>query len=84
MARITVRLFAQARVAAGRARWDIEVGPEGLPVAELLERLKAEFPRLGPVLRTCRFVRNGALLRGTTGRVRPGDDFALHPPYSGG
>ncbi|MGI0155158.1 MAG: MoaD/ThiS family protein [Thermoplasmata archaeon] len=39
---------------------------------------------MAPTLRACRFVRNGQYVERTSDRVRPGDEFAVHPPYGGG
>lgn len=81
---VRVVLFATAREAVGRPAVDCVVPPEGLSVAELLRRLGSEYPRLRATLRSSRFVRNGRYLSGRTGRIRPGDEFAVHPPYGGG
>jgi len=80
----TVLLFATARAAAGRDRLEWPVGPTGLPATALVEALAGSYPKLGPVLRTSRFVLNGEYLARLTTRVRPGDEFAVHPPYGGG
>jgi len=61
-----------------------EVPPKGVPLSVLLAGLAHEHPRLVPVLKTARFVRNGQYTPGTDVRVRPGDEIAVHPPYSGG
>ncbi len=76
--------FATAREAIGRPRLERPVGSEGIAVADLVDALAREYPRLAPVLRTSRLVLNGRYLRGTGGRVGPGDELAVHPPYSGG
>jgi molybdopterin converting factor small subunit len=81
---VRVRLFATARLAAGTAELRRPVPAPGIDVRTLLGQLRREFPALGPVLRSARFVRNGELLRGRSGRLRPGDELAIHPPYSGG
>ena len=83
-ARVTVRLFATARLAVGRSelRWPVE--SEGVPMQALLKDLGQKYPKLAPVLGTCRFVLNGRYVAGRATRVRPGDEFAVHPPYGGG
>jgi molybdopterin converting factor small subunit len=81
---VRVLFFATARTAVGRASVDWPVSPAGVSANELARALVAEYPRLGPVLRGSRWVLNGRYLRGRTGRVRPGDEFAVHPPYGGG
>ncbi len=81
---VRVLLFATARAAVGRPSLDWAVPPTGLPADELAHALAATYPRLGPVLRSSRWVLNGRYLRGRSTRVRPGDEFAVHPPYGGG
>lgn len=81
---VEIRLFASAREAAGARtiRWPVE--PGGVVLGQLLRELARERPALAAVLRHARFARNGTYLRGVGGRLRPGDELAVHPPYSGG
>lgn len=82
---VRVLLFATAREAVGRKELRLDVDATGAPVAELLARLRVEYPRLAPVARSCRVVLNGRFLDGPGAVVaHPGDELALHPPYSGG
>jgi molybdopterin converting factor small subunit len=81
---VRVLFFATARTATGRPAVDWPVPPAGVRADELARALAAAYPRLGPVLPGSRWVLNGRYLRGLTARVRPGDEFALHPPYGGG
>ncbi|MGI0053904.1 MAG: MoaD/ThiS family protein [Thermoplasmata archaeon] len=81
---VRVLLFASAREAVGRSRLDRPVPPGGVSVEALLAGLTEEFPRLTPILRGARFVRNGRYLPDRTGRLDPEDEFAIHPPFSGG
>jgi molybdopterin converting factor small subunit len=81
---VRVLLFATAREAAGVSEIRQPVGVDGVEVAQLLEELISRYPRLEGVLRTARLVRNGEYLAGPGGRLRPGDEFAIHPPFSGG
>jgi molybdopterin converting factor small subunit len=81
---VRILLFATAREAVGAAALDREVPSDGRPVGALLDSLGAEYPALRPVLRHARIVRNGRYVSGRAGRVRPGDEVAIHPPYSGG
>lgn len=76
--------FATAREAVGRPRVEWAIGEDGEELGSVLDRLRSEYPRLRPILATSRFVLNGRYLRGRTARVRPGDELAVHPPYSGG
>jgi molybdopterin converting factor small subunit len=82
--RVTVLLFASAREAVGRSRLDWPVPKDGLRAEDLVRTLGDEYPRLRPTLRSSRFVRNGQYLEDLATRVRPGDEFAVHPPYGGG
>jgi molybdopterin converting factor small subunit len=81
---IRVHLFASAREAAGTGRLDWTGPSDGLTAAELVRQLGEAYPRLRPILRTSRFVRNGVYLARTSEKIRPGDEFAVHPPYGGG
>ncbi len=82
--RVTILLFATARLAAGASelRWPVE--PGGLPLGSLVRSLGSRYPKLAPILPTCRFVLNGRYVVSRATRVRPGDKFAVHPPYGGG
>ncbi len=79
-----VLLFATAREAVGRPAVDRPVPATGVTLGALLDDLAREHRRLAPVLRVSRFVRNGRYVRGRSARVRPGDEVAVHPPFSGG
>lgn len=82
--RATVLLFATARLAVGRAeiRWTVD--GKGVSVGSLVRALGNRYPKLAPILRSCRFVLNGEYVANRATRVRPGDEFAVHPPYGGG
>ena len=81
---VTVRLYAQARTAAGSARLTLDVPPNGLAMSAFLAALASARPGLRPVLGTCRVAVNDAYVEASEARIRPGDDVAIHPPYSGG
>lgn len=81
---VRVLLFATAREAVGRKELRLPVVAGGVPVAELLLLLGRDYPRLATVARTCRVVLNGRFVDGRGAVARPGDELALHPPYSGG
>jgi molybdopterin converting factor small subunit len=81
---VRVVLFAAAREAVGARYVDREVPPTGSTVEKVLSGLVAEHPRLQSILRASRFVRNGHYVQGPRARVAPGDEIAVHPPYSGG
>lgn len=79
-----VLLFAQAREAAGHRRLTVAVPPGGRPLVELLAELRAAYPGLRPLLRTCRFAVNGVYVDLAAARLADGDELAVHPPFSGG
>ncbi|HKN07266.1 MAG TPA: MoaD/ThiS family protein [Thermoplasmata archaeon] len=81
---VTVLLFATARVAAGTPRLRWSVGRQGVSARSLVRALGESYPQLVPTLRSSRFVLNGQYLSTLTTKVRPGDEFAVHPPYGGG
>ncbi len=81
---ITVLFFATAREATGRARIDRPVDAVGIAAERLVEELSREYPKLVPILKESRWVLNGDYIRKTHVVLRRGDEFAIHPPYSGG
>ena len=81
---VRVLLFATAREAAGRATIDLPVPPEGVPVDLLLSSLGHGHRALAAVLPDCRVARNGRYVARRGVRIRPGDEVAIHPPYTGG
>jgi MoaD family protein len=81
---VRVVLFATAREAVGVSSIDREVPARGSTIEAVLADLAKEHPRLKPVLKSSRFLRNGRYVEGAAARIRPGDEIAVHPPYSGG
>ena len=81
---VRILLFATARTAVGRPELVWSVPAEGMPAKALTRELAAAYPALAPTLGVSRFVRNGRYLDRLSTRVRPGDEFAIHPPYGGG
>ena len=81
---VTILLFATARDAVGAGRLRRSVPAGGCPLREVLGGLTDEFPRLGPVLRSSRLYVNRRPASGPGATVRPRDEIAVHPPYSGG
>jgi molybdopterin converting factor small subunit len=79
-----VLLFATAREAVGASRILRPVPPDGTGLEEFLDALVALHPKLRPILRHSRIVRNGEILAAHHGRVSVGDEIAIYPPYSGG
>ena len=81
---VRVLLFATARAAVGRSELDWAVPASGVSSRALTDQLAAAYPQLAPTLRVSRLVRNGEYIDRPTTRIRPGDEFAVHPPYGGG
>ena len=81
---VRLLLFATVREAVGRSEVVRSVPARGTTIAELLAELQRDHPPVTALLRSCRFARNGRYVRATTAKLRPGDDLAIHPPFSGG
>ncbi|MEM0128721.1 MAG: MoaD/ThiS family protein [Thermoplasmata archaeon] len=81
---LRVRLFAQAREAAGSPTISWTVPTEGETAAAVLEAIAALHPRLRRVVAHSRILVNGQYADPARTTVRPGDELAIHPPYSGG
>lgn len=81
---VRIHLFAAAREAVGASVLVWALPARGMPAEALVRRLAAEHPKLRRTLRASRFVRNGEYLSDLKARIRPGDEFAVHPPYGGG
>lgn len=77
-------LYATAREAVGVPRVVREIPEGGFPLRGLLDDLGREYPALRRVLATSRFVLNGEYVSRPETLVHPGDEIAIHPPYSGG
>jgi sulfur-carrier protein len=81
---VRVLFFATAREAVGSASVEREVPADGSTLEAVLSSVVDEHPRLELVLKGSRLVRNGRYVSSPQTRVRPGDEIAVHPPYSGG
>jgi molybdopterin converting factor small subunit len=81
---IRIRLFATARLLAGRSTLAWPVPSGGLRASEVVRQLEAAYPTLSRTLKASRFLRNHRYLDDLTETIRPGDEFAVHPPYGGG
>lgn len=80
--RVTVRLFAQQRLQAGRRSLELEL-PDGADVATAWEALVADLPSIGPAASSVRFARNGAYVAADS-VLEEGDELAVIPPVAGG
>ena len=83
-ASVRVLLFATAREAVGRSRFDRAIPADGVALRAVLDAIVAEHPKLARVLSGSRLVVNGEVVRGQAVRLQPGDEIGIHPPYSGG
>ena len=81
---VRVLFFATAREAVGQGAIDWPVPPGGLPASALLAGLTERYSKLRTILSASRFVRNGRYLDDLSASLKPGDEFAVHPPYGGG
>jgi molybdopterin converting factor subunit 1 len=79
---IRTRLFASYREAVGRGELSLEA-PEGATAGQLVARLRAEHPRLGPTAENAMLAVNQQYV-GPDYRLHDGDELALIPPVSGG
>ncbi len=82
MKRLTIRLFATLRERAGAPELTREF-PDDATVAQIWQRMKAEFPALEGHRDSVRFAVNQEYV-GDDYPPRPGDEIAFIPPVSGG
>jgi molybdopterin synthase catalytic subunit len=80
--RVTVRLFARLREAAGRGEWTCEL-PAGASVADVWRAAVARHPPLEPYGASIGTAVNAEFAR-RDAVVRDGDEVAFLPPVSGG
>ncbi|MCI4336816.1 MAG: MoaD/ThiS family protein [Thermoplasmata archaeon] len=83
-AAVRVLLFSTAREAVGLRSLDLPIAEEGTAIQNVIAALTRKYPRLGPVIRASRVVVNGHFVEPDRALLRPGDELAIHPPYSGG
>ena len=80
--RITVRLFAAHREAAGAGTYVTEL-PDGSTVADAFARVCSEYPAIARGSRSVAFALNQAHVSGDV-PIEDGDELALLPPVAGG
>jgi len=80
--RVTVRLFARLREAAGRELEDCEV-PSGARVADVWTEIAARHPALAPFGGSWSAAINADFAK-MSSPVHDGDEVAFLPPVSGG
>ena len=83
---VTVRYFAAARAAAGRAEQRFSVEP-GTTIRSLLDRVEQELPDAGDgrrVIARCSVLHNGESGAGSSAPLTDGDVLDLLPPFAGG
>jgi molybdopterin synthase catalytic subunit len=79
---VQVRLFASLRQAVGEARVTRSL-PDGATVADLVQGLAAEYPRL-PTAAGAIYASVNRVYAGQDTILQPGDEVGLFPPVSGG
>jgi molybdopterin synthase catalytic subunit len=80
--KVTVRLFAAHREAAGRSTY-AAVLPDGSTVGQVFEHVCEEFPAIRNTARSVAFAVNREHAS-SDDRVSEGDEIALLPPVAGG
>jgi molybdopterin converting factor subunit 1 len=80
--RVTVRLFARLRDAAGAAECDCHVAP-GATAADVWRAVVTQHPALAPFEGSVSCAINVDFAK-TTALVQEGDEVAFLPPVSGG
>jgi sulfur-carrier protein len=80
--KVTVKMFASFREAAGESEGAVEVEP-GLTVGDLWERMVEQHPRLAPHRSVAGMAINGRYSPPDSG-LSDGDVVAFLPPVSGG
>lgn len=80
--KVTVKLFAAAREAAGASEVDMEL-PEEATVGELRAAIAEQWPALAALLASSLMAVNAKYARSEV-QIEPGDEIALIPPVSGG
>ena len=79
---VRVRLFAAFREGVGRGALTVDA-PDGSTAGEIVERLRAEYPGLGPAAAGAMLALNQEYVE-PSASVSDGDELALIPPVSGG
>jgi MoaD family protein len=80
--RVTVKMFASFREAAGEGEGAVEIEP-GATVGQLWERLVEQHPRLAPMRGVAGMALNGRYIARDV-PLSDGDVVAFLPPVSGG
>ena len=80
--RVTVRLFARLREAAGASDVTCDV-PDGATAADVWQAAEARYPGLAPYAAAVSCAINAEFAR-PTATVHEGDEVAFLPPVSGG
>lgn len=82
--RVTLKLFAALREAAGASDLDLEFAGEQVTVAEVRARIAETLPALRPLLEAVAVAVNEEYTRSGDQVIRDGDVVALIPPIAGG
>ena len=79
---VRIRLFAAFREAVGRSQLTVDA-PTGATAGQVVERLRAEYPSLGPAAEGAMLALNQEYVDASA-PLADGDELALIPPVSGG
>ena len=79
---VCIRLFAAFREAVGRSELTVDA-PAGSTVGQVVDRLRADYPSLGPAADNAMLALNQEYVD-PSAPVADGDELALIPPVSGG
>ena len=78
MAQVT--FYAAARAAVGQAKSEVAAGN----LEELVSALNSSFPKLGPILPGCTYLKNGVACQDSTTPLEPSDGVDVLPRFAGG
>ena len=79
---VRIRLFAAFREAVGRGDLTVDA-PAGATAGQVVERLRADYPGLGPGSDHAMLALNQEYVQASA-PLADGDELALIPPVSGG
>ena len=79
---VSVRLFAEARAAAGVGEVQVDPGSLGI----ILRALESDHPSLAEVLPRCSYLVDGVAVHGSPDEITVSDGLELDvlPPFAGG
>jgi molybdopterin converting factor small subunit len=81
--KVNVVFYGALKEYAGGKRQTLELAADGVTVADLVDKIKLEYPALTPRLESVAYVVEDMLVD-LDYALRDGDEAALLPPVSGG